>query len=625
MCGIVGLCTHREPVDSSILERMRDTLIHRGPDDAGIWCSPDGKVGLAHRRLSIIDLSPRGRQPMSDQSGQVIIVFNGEIYNFKELRRELEKNGHTFRTESDTEVLIEAYAAWGEDCVARLNGMFSFCLYDNRKRRLFLARDRAGEKPLFYYHVPGRFVFASEVKAIMADPLFPRTLDLEGLNYFLMYGYVPGSKSILRNVYKLPAGHTMQYDIEGGALTIQAYWHLPDPEGEGLVSADALASELEILLENAVRRQLIADVPLGILLSGGIDSSVVTAIASRVSSRPIKTFTISFPKNKEFDESPYARLVANHFGTDHTELVAEPATVDLLSDLAKQFDEPLADSSMLPTYLISRLIRRDATVALGGDGGDELFGGYLHYDWIQLQESARRFLPSPVRRAVASIGKHYVPLGVRGRTYLIGLAGGIMNSIAHVNVFFDDHVRRRLLSPVAEEIKNLSPLPDAYRADLPVPGQSALQKAMAMDFSTYLVDDILVKVDRASMLASLEVRAPFLDYRIIEFAFRKVPDRLRVRGKARKILLRHLARRLLPSALDIGRKQGFAIPISDWLKGSWGAYFEAVLKGLPPELFNKRFVSDLIKSPQQGYANTQRLFALVIFELWRLHYRIAIP
>lgn len=625
MCGIVGICSEREPLNRNLLERMRDTLIHRGPDDAGTWCSPDRKLGLAHRRLSIIDLSPRGRQPMSNQSGQITIVFNGEIYNFRELRRELESKGHTFRTASDTEVLIEAYAAWGEDCVAHLNGMFSFCLYDSYKRCLFLARDRAGEKPLFYYHVPGRFVFASEVKAIMADPLFPRTLDLEGLSYFLMYGYVPGAKSILRNVHKLLAGHAMTYDIKRDSLTIQPYWHLPDPEGQPLASADTLANELEILLEDSVRRQLIADVPLGILLSGGIDSSIVTAIASRVASKPVNTFTISFPKYKDYDESPYARVVADHFGTNHTELEAEPATVDLLSDLAKQFDEPLADSSMLPTYLISRLIRRDATVALGGDGGDELFGGYLHYDWIQRQESARRFLPSPVRRAVASIGKQYVPLGVRGRTYIIGLAGGIMNSVAHVNVFFDDHVRRRLLSPVAEEIKNLSPLPDAYRADLPVPGQSALQKAMAMDFSTYLVDDILVKVDRASMLASLEVRAPFLDYRIIEFAFRKVPDHLRVRGKQRKILLRRLARRLLPAALDIGRKQGFAIPISDWLKGSWGAYFEGVLKGLPPEMFNKRFVSDLIKSQQQGYANTQRLFALLIFELWRRHYGISVP
>ena len=603
---------------------MRDTLVHRGPDDAGTWCSPDKRLGLAQRRLSIIDLSPGGHQPMSESSGQFVIVFNGEIYNFLELREELKDKGHTFRTQSDTEVLIEAYRAWGEDCLARLIGMFSFCLYDRNKGSLFLARDRAGEKPLFYYHIPGRFLFASELKAFMADSAFPRTLDWKGLNYYLMYGYVPGAKSILRNVCKLPAGHFMIYDIKKDDVRVCPYWRLPDPEEGARASADALAEELETLLEDAIRHQLIADVPLGILLSGGIDSSIVTAIASHASSKAIKTFTISFPDYKEYDESPYARTVASHFGTEHMELAAEPATVDLLSDLAKQYDEPLADSSMLPTYLVSRLIRQHATVAVGGDGGDELFGGYLHYNWIQFQERARRFLPAPIRNAIATVGKYYIPLGVRGRTYIIGLAGGIMNSIAHVNVFFDEHVRRRLLSPVAEEMKSLSPLPDAYRADFPVPGKSALQRAMAMDFSTFLVDDILVKVDRASMLASLEVRAPFLDYRIIEFAFRKVPDSLRVWGKERKILLRHLAKRLLPSALDMKRKQGFAIPLSHWLKGAWGPYFEEVLRGLPPEFFNERFVSDLIRSQQRGYANTQRLFALLIFELWRRHYRIAL-
>jgi asparagine synthase (glutamine-hydrolysing) len=625
MCGIVGVCSQREPVEKVLLDRMRDAMVHRGPDDAGTWYSSDRRLGLAHRRLSIIDLSPGGHQPMADPSGQFIIVFNGEIYNFLELREELENKGHAFRTQSDTEVLIEAYRAWGEDCLTRLNGMFSFCLYDRNKRRLFLARDRAGEKPLFYYHIPGRFLFASELKAFMADPAFPRTLDWEGLNHYLMYGYVPGAKSILRKVCKLPAGHCMIYDMEGDAIRIRPYWHLPEPEQENHASADALAEELEMLLEDAVRRQLIADVPLGILLSGGIDSSIVTAIASRVSPKTIKTFTISFPDDKEYDESPHARLVASHFGTDHTELAAEPASIDLLTDLAKQYDEPLADSSMLPTYLVSRLIRQHATVAIGGDGGDELFGGYWHYHWIQLQERARRFVPSQIRHAIASGGKHFIPLGFRGRTYIIGLDGGIMNSVAHVNVFFDDHVRRRLLSPAAEGMKNLSPLPDVYRADLPVPGKSALQRAMAMDFSTYLVDDILVKVDRASMLASLEVRAPFLDYRVIEFAFRKVPDPLRVWGKDRKILLRHLAKRLLPSALDINRKQGFAIPLPQWLKGAWGPYFEEVLRGLPPDLFNARFVSGLIKSQQRGFANTQRLFALLIFELWRRHYQIALP
>ncbi len=625
MCGFIGI-TSRTPIqDHDLLLAMRDTMVHRGPDDAGVWLSQDGCVGLAHRRLSIIDLSPGGHQPMTDISGHFTIVFNGEIYNYRELRDELESGGHRFRTVSDTEVLIEAYRAWGENCLAHFNGMFSFCLYDSGKGCLFLARDRGGEKPLFYYHIPGRFFFASELKALMANPAFPRTLDLEGLNYYLMYGYVPGAKSILKNVCKLPAGHTMIYDIRSDALTIKPYWRLPNPEEGSPPSVDIFANELETLLEDAVRHQLIADVPLGILLSGGIDSSIVTAIASRVSPKVIKTFTISFPEYKDYDETPYARIVASFFGTDHTELVAEPATVDLLSDLAKQYDEPLGDSSLLPTYLVSRLVRQHATVALGGDGGDELFGGYLHYNWIQLQEKVRAFLPEPIRGAIATVGKHVIPLGFRGRTYIIGLAGSIMNSVAHVNVFFDSYVRSQLLSPVAKEIENLSTIPDVYRADLPVPGNSALQRAMAMDFSTYLVDDILVKVDRASMLASLEVRAPFLDYRIIEFAFSKVPDWLRVSGNGRKILLRHLAKCLLPSTLDINRKKGFAIPLAHWFKRSWGPYFEEVLRELPAELFNRQFVSDLIKSQRSGYANTQRLFSLLMFELWRHHYQIALP
>jgi asparagine synthase (glutamine-hydrolysing) len=336
MCGIVGICTHGEPVNEAVLNKMRDSLAHRGPDDAGTWCSPDRMLGLAHRRLSIIDLSPGALQPMTDLSGQFVLVFNGEIYNFKELRKEMENKGHTFKTQSDTEVLIETYRAWGEDCLAHLNGMFSFCLYDNVKKRLFLARDRAGEKPLFYYHVPGKFMFASELKALMADPTFPRTLDVEGLNYYLMYGYIPGAQSILRNVQKLPAGHSMTYDVASGSMMVQSYWQLPQTEETPRIAVEDLVNELEMLLEDAVKHQLVADVPLGILLSGGIDSSIVTAIASRVTTKPLRTFTISFPEYKEYDESPYARLVASHFGTEHTELAAESATVDLLYDLAKQ-------------------------------------------------------------------------------------------------------------------------------------------------------------------------------------------------------------------------------------------------------------------------------------------------
>jgi asparagine synthase (glutamine-hydrolysing) len=312
MCGIVGLACE-SPVDRpALLETMRDTLRHRGPDDAGLWWAPDGRVGLAHQRLAVIDLSPGGRQPMLDSSSQLCITFNGEIYNYVELRRELETYGHRFVTASDTEVILESYRAWGIDCLSRLNGMFAFCLYDSVMRRLFLARDRAGEKPLFYYYTPGRLVFASELKALMMDPGFPRKLDLEALDYYLAYGYVPGEMCILKGVRKLGQAHAMTYELETDTLRDWRYWELPKQYWQADVSADELTDELERLLSDSVRRQLVADVPVGILLSGGIDSSLVTAMAARVSSRPVKTFTISFPGHDAYDEGPYAR--AGHGG-----------------------------------------------------------------------------------------------------------------------------------------------------------------------------------------------------------------------------------------------------------------------------------------------------------------------
>ena len=392
MCGIVGIASRSSKIVPDLLISAW-ILRHRGPDDAGLWQSPDGRVGLAQRRLAIIDLSPCGHQPMVDTFGQLCITFNGEIYNYLDLRRELVARGHHFRTASDTEVILEAYRAWGVDCLSHLNGMFAFCLYDSAAQRLFLARDRAGEKPLFYWHTPGHLVFASELKALMADPAFPRRLDLQALDYYLAYGYVPGEMCILQGVRKLAQGQAMTYDLETDTPRVWRYWQLREPPSPADVSVDDLSAELETLLEDSVRRQLIADVPVGVLLSGGIDSSLVTAMASRVSSTPVKTFTISFPGHGAYDEGPYARLVAEYFGTQHTELVAEPAAVELLPALAWQYDEPMADSSMVPAYLVARLVRQHATVALGGDGGDELFGGYPHYSWLQWQERARRYLP----------------------------------------------------------------------------------------------------------------------------------------------------------------------------------------------------------------------------------------
>jgi asparagine synthase (glutamine-hydrolysing) len=426
MCGICGMLASPPAAapDVGVLRKMRDTLRHRGPDDTGEWMSPDGRLALAHSRLSILDLSPAGHQPMTDATGRCVVVYNGEIYNHQDLRKELEGIGHRFRSQSDTEVLLECYRAWGTDCLKRLNGMFAFALYDGSARRLFLARDRAGEKPLFYSLANGRFAFASELKALMADPEMPRRLDLASLDSYLAYGYVPGDRCILQGVRKLPPAHALTLDLETGKPEVWRYWQLPGPEPREDATGDELADELGRLLEDAVRRQLVADVPVGVLLSGGIDSSLVTALAARASSRPVKTFTIVFPGHGEYDEGPHARRVASHFGTEHTEMEAEPATVELLPALARQFDEPMCDSSMIPTYMVSTLIRRHASVALGGDGGDELFGGYRQYDWLLQQARARRWAPSALLEAAGWGARRLLPLGFRGRSFLMGLSGG---------------------------------------------------------------------------------------------------------------------------------------------------------------------------------------------------------
>jgi asparagine synthase (glutamine-hydrolysing) len=604
---------------------MRDTMRHRGPDHAGVWWSDDGRVGLAHRRLSIIDLSPSGRQPMTDAGGDLWITYNGEIYNYRELRSELERIGHRFQTSSDTEVLIAAYRRWGLDCLGRLNGMFAFGLYDMRDRKLILARDRAGEKPLFYRTGNAGIVFASELKALMADPNLTRTIDPTALQQYLAYGYVAGEACLLAGVRKLPAAHAATYDLDAGTLALAEYWRLPEP---GSIAADSSPEELAVALESAlrdsVRQRLVADVPVGILLSGGIDSSLVTAMAAQVSGQ-VKTFTISFPGHDAYDEAEYARRVAKHFGTDHTELVAEPSTVELLPGLARQYDEPLADSSMVPTYLVSRLVRRHATVALGGDGGDELFGGYLHYNWLQRQHRLRRAIPRALRLRLGEVAARLLPAGLRGRNYILGLSRDLPGSIAQFNLYFDDALQRRLLSPlVTAGVLNGSP-PEVFKTSLCRPGQTVLQAATSIDFSTYLVDDILVKIDRASMLASLEVRAPWLDHRLIEFAFGRVPDKLRATVRERKILPRRLAARLLPSGLDLARKQGFSLPLSSWLQGQWGPYVASVLADADRRIFDSAAIRGLIEGQQRGYSNAQRLFALVMFELWRREYRVSIP
>ena len=619
MCGIAGIASATRPANVELVGAMCVTMRHRGPDDEGVWREDDGSVVLGHRRLSIIDLSPGGHQPMTDATGDCHVVFNGEIYNFQRLREELISEGHEFRSASDTEVLLEAYRAWDTNCLTRFNGMFAFALYDARRRRLFLARDRAGEKPLYYHHTSGRLAFASELKALLVDPDCSRTADRAALDAYLALGYVPHDRCILQHVRKLPQGHALTYDVTADTLQTWQYWSLPARSDATDADEQDLLDRLESTLLDSVRLRLIADVPVGIMLSGGIDSSLVTAMAARVSSH-VKTFTISFPGHGVYDEAPYARAVAEHFGTDHRELAAEPVTAELLPELARQFDEPLADSSMVPTYLVSRMIRREATVALGGDGADELFGGYPRHSWVQTQARMRALIPSPVGRVLRPVMTTVLPVGMKGRNYLLGLTGDQAFSVAQFNQFFDPAMRGRLVGATPDDRQSA----EAFRQALWTDAGSALQQATATDFRSYLVDDILVKVDRASMLASLEVRAPWLDPRLIEFAFGTVPDKLRATPTERKVLPRKLAERVLPRGLDLRRKQGFSLPLDAWFNGTWGKFVRDVLTDPSQTTLDKKTIASLIAGQKRGLANTHRLFALTMFELWRREYRVSI-
>lgn len=622
MCGIIGIVSHTPIRGHELFLIQRDTMHHRGPDDAGEWWSEDGRVGLAHRRLAIIDVSTGGHQPMMDESGKLCIVFNGEIYNFQDLRKELEAKGHHFRSSSDTEVILAAYREWGTDCIKRLNGIFSLCIFDENQKRLFLARDRAGEKPLFYRLSNGTFTFASELKALMADPSSPRKLNPEALECYLAFGFVPGDLCILKGVKKLPPAYAATYDLNSAQFHTWCYWQLPvAPETNKeskKVDEEELLDELEWLLEDAVRRQLVADVPVGILLSGGVDSSLTTAMAARVG-KNFKTFTIRFPGYGEHDETEHARLIAQHFGTDHVELEAGSSTVELLPLLARQFDEPIVDSSMIPTYIISKLVRQHCTVALGGDGGDELFGGYKHYNRLLWMQEKLGGLPFSFRKGCAGTAERFLPLGFKGRNWLQGLGADFKTGLPVIATYFDADSRHTLLGHHNKETESAESI---WQKRIPKDIE-LLQRATRMDFSNYLAEDILVKVDRASMLNSLEVRAPWLDYRIVEFAFGKVPTYMKTTSTERKRLPKKLVGRLLPATFDLQRKQGFSIPLASWLRGrEWGNYFYEVLLESKNSFFNRQFVAGLLKNQAKGYSNSERLFALVMFELWCEEYKV---
>jgi asparagine synthase (glutamine-hydrolysing) len=620
MCGISGFL-QASPLGSgarAIIERMSLRIAHRGPDDAGHWLDPEAGIALGHRRLSIIDLSAHGHQPMISASGRHVLVYNGEIYNHAELRRELEGLGAAppWRGRSDAEVLLEGLEHWGlEDCLARLNGMFAFALWDRRNRRLSLARDRLGEKPLYYGRVGSTFLFGSELKALTAYPGFPAEVDREALALylFLRHKYIPAPWSIWKGIRKLHPGHCLVVGEDGRQVSEpRCYWDFPALAQRGvrdpLPAGPELEERLDALLRDAVARRMIADVPLGALLSGGTDSSTVVALMQAQSERPVRTFSVGFAE-KSHDEAPHARAVAEHLGTEHADLCVTPAqALAVVPELPRYWDEPFADSSQIPTRLLCEMARRHVTVALSGDGGDELFGGYRRYTQAARLWRLHQALPDPVRRALARFLPS-APAALLRADSPEELYRALISKWKYPeSVVLGAHEPEALLAGLA-------------RPDPPLPDFRQLM--MYVDTLTYLPDDVLVKVDRASMSLGLEVRVPLLDHRVVELAWR-LPVQCKFRRGEGKQILRRVLHRYVPPALVERPKMGFRAPIAAWLRGPFRDWAEELLaeRRLREEgYFDPVAVRRIWAVQQNGGRGHGHIWAILMFQAWLEHQR----
>ena len=610
MCGIVGLIGDLKKEDIDWVDRSAEKLSHRGPDATHIWVSSVKNAAIGHSRLSIIDMDSSSDQPFVSLDGELVIIFNGEIYNYIELREELVSQGESFRTNGDTEVLLASYRHWGFDCLRHLNGMFAFAIWDKRRgvgrEQLFVARDRAGEKPFYYYREGKKFGFASELKGIRTNGKF----DFQGLNHYLALGYVPSELCIAEGVKKLPPASAGLLNMQDGRFKTWRYWSLPENQTRPNedVDGEELAEQAWSLLLESTRLRLRSDVPTGVFLSGGLDSSLVTAAASQVSDTPIKTFTIGLP-GTPIDESRYAKQISDSLSTDHHVLDLDKPSLEILDDLAPFIDEPIADSSILPSFMVSRLTRSHVTVALGGDGGDELFGGYHHYQNILRSTQSFGRIPLSALNIVSRLAAQ-LPAGMRGRNWLASQRGGPAQSGIWGSPYFDVNLRRRLLNPdIVDQLKGELESPE-YRSLALLQNSNGLVDGLTrQDFQQLLPDDYLVKVDRASMANSLEVRTPFLDHKLVEFAFSRIPSDWKCTVNERRRVQNIMAKRYLPNGFEINRKQGFSIPMDEWLRNT---QLDCLIELLPKDIFNISYIRELITGHRRGCTNGARLFALLM-------------
>jgi asparagine synthase (glutamine-hydrolysing) len=624
MCGIAGWINLEKSGSKdhteAHLHSMCETIVHRGPNSEGLWL--DDTVALGMRRLSIIDLHT-GDQPVFSEDKSVIVMMNGELYNYREVRAELEKKGHKFVTKSDTEILPHLYEEYGEDLVDHLNGMYAFSLWDTRKKKLIIARDRFGEKPLYYGTFDGKLMWASEPKALLAHPSVTRELDLDALRHYLSFDYVPAPHSIYKGISKLPAGHIMV--VENGEVRTRRYWNLTWHKNGHARSLKKAAGELRDLLSDAVRMRLVADVPLGILLSGGVDSSTIAALAVQHATEKVKTFSIGFEEDS-FDESKYARQVAHHLGTEHYEATLSVETAaDLISDIGGWLDEPMSDGSLIPTYMLASFVRKHVTVALGGDGGDELFAGYPMY-YAHKVSNAYAAVPSFIRSGVIEPFVKRLPVSTKNLSFEYKAKRFVRSSRfdtverhhSWFGSFTQDEQKDLLTADILEKTNS-----DVYagaRAMLELcDAKDRIEQMQFLDINFYMAEDILTKVDRAAMAVSLETRAPFLDPRVGQFAA-SIPLDFKLRGNKGKYILKKAMEGLLPHEILHRQKKGFGIPIADWLKGRLNPLMHEMLdaKRLREQgLFEAEYVSQLITEHEQGVASHHKqLWTLLVFQLW---------
>ena len=624
MCGIAGFIDfsgHDRASAERRVQAMNGALLHRGPDEGGIYV--DDNAALGHRRLAIIDLSG-GQQPMSVADGRLQIVFNGEIYNFAETRAQLVAAGLTFRTNSDTEVILNAYLHWGEQCVERLFGMFAFAIWDTRERTLFLARDRVGKKPLYYCRNGSTFAFASELKALRAGDLIRGELDPEALDCYLTFGYIPSPRTIYKDVYKLPAARTLRVSA-GANHPLRSYWNLSFAEPVNRSLGEAV-EEFEHLLDEAVRCRLVGEVPLGAFLSGGLDSSLVVSSMAKLSGQPVITNSIGFDDAK-YNELEAARLIATQLRTNHHEFLVKPRAADILPKIAWHFDEPIADSSAVPTWYVCEMARRTVTVALSGDGGDEAFGGYtFRYLPHMFESRIRAALPVALRAPLfGALGAVWpasarLPQPLRLKTIFENLAASDAEAFYRDLIWLRGDARQKIYSgDFLGKLKGFTPMETVYPLYAGSDAPDALGRSQYTDVNFYMTDDVLAKVDRMSMAHSLEVRAPLMDHRVFEFAAR-LPANLKIDGKRGKLVLRDLAARRLPAEIINLPKRGFSIPAAEWLRTELKSMAESLVldrNGLVANLLERKEVERMWHEHQSGSRDHNVfLWGVMMLGLW---------